>query len=151
MIQQTILGAALVVAGSVGLAAQSATIKQETKVEVKDGKDVTVTGCVTRSSDGRGIVLRDVEGADDDISRTYVLVGEEDDDLDRHIGQMVEIRGKATDLDDDARLRVETKTEIDREDADDKETETKTEIQGDLIGVPFLGVDSVKTIRNTCS
>ena len=151
MIQQTILGAALVVAGSVGLAAQSATIKQETKVEVKDGKDVTVTGCVTRSSDGRGIVLRDVEGADDDISRTYVLVGEEDDDLDRHIGQIVEIRGKATDLDDDARVQVETKTEIDREDADDKETETKTAIQGDLIGVPFLGVDSVKTIRNTCS
>jgi hypothetical protein len=149
MMQKTFFGAAVVLACSVGLGAQSATIKQETQVEVKDGKDVKVTGCVTRAPSGTAITLTDVEGSDDDLARTYILVGK-DDDIDNHIGHLVEIRGKATDVGDDGKLEVKTKTEIEREDADDKETETKTEIEGDLTGIPYLGIDSVKMVRSTC-
>ena len=45
---------------------------------------------------------------------------------------------------------MKTKTKIERDDADDKKTETKTTMEGDLAGVPYLGVKSVKMIRNTC-
>lgn len=148
--QRFILGSAMALACTAGLAAaQSATIKQETKVDVKDGKDVTVTGCVARAANGTALTLTDVEGKDVD-SRVYILVGE-DDSLDEHVGHMVEIRGKAADAGDEGKVEVKTKTKIEREDADDKETESKTEIEGDLAGVPYLGVKSVKMVRSSCS
>ena len=56
------LGSALALACSVGLAAQSAKVKSETKVDVKDGKEVTVTGCVARSASGTAYLLNNVEG-----------------------------------------------------------------------------------------
>ena len=55
------------------------------------------------------------------------------------------------DLGDDAKIEVKTKTEVERDDADDKETETKTTLEGDLAGVPYLGVKSVKMVRSSCS
>ena len=80
-------------------------------------------------------------------SKSYILVG---DDLDEHVGHLIEIKGKASNIGDDGKVEVKTKTKVERDDADDKETETKTTIEGDLDGVPYLGVKSVKMIRNTC-
>ena len=140
------LGSALALACSVGLAAQTATVKSETKVDVKNGKEVTVTGCLARSASGTAYLLNNVEGKDV-TSKSYILVG---DDLDAHIGHFIEIKGKASNIGDDAKVEVKTKTKIERDDADDKKTETKTTMEGDLAGVPYLGVKSVKMIRNTC-
>ena len=139
---------ALALTISAGAAAQSTKVKSETKIEVKDGKDVTLTGCVGRSASGTAHLLNDVDGTDVK-SRSYILVG--DVDLDDHIGHLVEIKGKASDLGDDAKIEVKTKTEVERDDADDKETESKTTLEGDLAGVPYLGVKSVKMVRSTCS
>ena len=74
---------------AVGLAAQSGTTETKTKVEVKDGKDVTVTGCVDRNPDG-GYMLTSTGG-----SMKYALVT--DDDLSKHVGHRVEVKGKAAD------------------------------------------------------
>lgn len=145
--QRFMLGSALALACSVGVAAQSTTVKSENKIEVKDGKDVTVTGCVARSASGTSFTLNNVEGKGV-TSRAYILVG--DDDLDDHVGHLVQVKGKAANVGDDGKLEVKTKTKVDRDDADDKETETKTKIEGDLAGIPFLGVKSVKMIRASC-
>lgn len=141
-----ILGSALALACSVTLGAQSTKVKSETKVEVKDGKDVTVTGCVSRSASGSSYLLTDVQGGG--ASRSYILVT--DDDLDNKVGHMVEIKGKATDIGDDGKVEVKTKTKVERENADDKETTTRTKIEGDLDGIPYLGVKDVKTLRTRC-
>jgi hypothetical protein len=140
------LGSALALACSVGLAAQTATVKSESKVDVKDGKEVTVTGCVARSASGTAFLLNNVEGKGVE-SKSYILLG---DDLDAHVGHFIEIKGKASNIGDDGKVEVKTKTKVERDDADDKTTETKTTMEGDLTGVPYLGVKSVKMIRNSC-
>jgi hypothetical protein len=95
------LGSALALACSVGLAAQTATVKSESKVDVKNGKEVTVTGCLARSASGTAYLLNNVEGKDV-TSKSYILVG---DDLDAHIGHFIEIKGKASNIGDDARSK----------------------------------------------
>jgi hypothetical protein len=143
-----IIGAALAIACGTGLAAQTAKVDSETEVSVKDGKNVTVTGCVERSVSGTGFVLTSTEGKDVE-SRHYLLVGKEDA-MDEHLGHLVEIKGKAANVGDDGRVEVKTKTKVERENGDDKTTRSKTEVQGDLAGIPYLGVKSVKTIRESC-
>ena len=132
-----------------GLSAQSAKVKSETEISVKDGKNVTVTGCVERAASGTGYVLTSAEGKDVG-SRHYLLVGK-DDSMDEHVGHLVEIKGKATDIGGDGKVEMKTKTKIEREHAEDKETSSKTEMKGDLENVPYLGVKSVKTIRESCN
>lgn len=148
-----ILAAALVAGSPVAIAAQQTTVRQETDIRVKDGRDVRVTGCLTRSSSGHALVLKDVEGPEgrtDEPARSYVLVGGETDDFARHVGKLVEIRGKAADAGSDARVEMETRTEVEN-DEDDRERTTRTEVEGDLRGIPYLGVDEVRVIRSTCS
>jgi opacity protein-like surface antigen len=140
------LGLAMAVAAAVGLSAQSATVTSKSKIEVKDGKEVTVTGCVRPSASGTGFFLARVRG-EDVRSEAYTLVGKEDD-LGKYVGQLVRIKGKATDLGDDARVEVHNKTHVDRE-GDDKTTESRTEIKGDL-SMPLLGVQSVKGLDRAC-
>jgi hypothetical protein len=144
---------AVVGAASLPLAAagQSTKVKSETKVEVKDGKDVTLTGCVERHAGSSGAAqfqLTNVADKKDEL-HSYLLVGE-DDDLENHVGHLVEVKGKAADR-DDGKVKVKTKTKVDRENADDVTTERKSELKGDLIGLPLLGVREVKMIRPTCS
>lgn len=143
-------GMAVALSCCVGLAAQSATVTQETKIEVEDGEDVVVTGCLGRSASGDGFVLSDVESKDDDddvTTRSYLLVGEAGD-LEEHVGHLVEIEGQATD--ESGEIEVTTKTEVQRSDADDEQTETKTEISGDMTGLPYLGVDELRMLRSSC-
>jgi hypothetical protein len=147
--KRLIIATTLALSWSVGLSAQSAKIKSETEISVKDGKNVTVTGCVERAANGTGFVLTSTEGKDVE-SRHYLLVGK-DDSMEEHLGHLVEIKGKAADVGNDGKVEVKTKTKIERENADDKETESKTEMQGDLDQLPYLGVKSVKTIRETCN
>ena len=143
-----ILGTALALATSVGLAAQQSTTKTQTKVDVKDGKNVTVTGCVDRAASGQGFVLTRVESGGTP-SPFYALVGE-DGTLSNVLGHLVEIRGKATDVGDDGKVEVTTKTKVEHEHGDDTHTKAKTKIEG-ATDVPFLGVKSVKMLRDSCS
>ena len=139
------LGSAFALACSVGLAAQTATVKSESKVDVKNGKEVTVTGCLARSASGTAYLLNNVEGKDV-TSKSYILVG---DDLDSHIGHFIEIKGKASNIGDDGKVEVTTKTKVEREDGDDTVTKSKAEIEGPAAPA-YLGVRSVKMLRASC-
>ena len=141
------LGTVLALGASVGLAAQSTTVKQKSELEVKGGKDVTVTGCVRNSPSGTGYFLADVRG-EHVTSRAYTLVGK-NDELSEHVGQLVEIKGKAADVGNDGKVEVHTKTEVEREGADDKKAESSTQMKGSL-AIPLLGVDDVKALDRPC-
>jgi len=135
----------------VGLGAQSATVKSESKIEVKEGKDVTLTGCIEPHPDAAGATRFQLTNVADKKGERhrYLLVGETDD-LKDHVGHLVEIKGKAAD-DGDGKVEVKTKTKVDRENAPDTKAESTSELEGGLPGVPLLGVKHVKMLRPTCS
>lgn len=144
------LGAAIAIASTMGLAAQSTKVQSESEIDVKKGEKVEVTGCLERSASGAFVLtlVEDEENAEG-MSPAYFLVGEEDA-LEDHLGHLVRIEGKATDKGDDAEIEVRTKTKVEREDADDRETESETRLQGNLAHVPYLGVQDIEMIRSTC-
>jgi Protein of unknown function (DUF5818) len=123
---------------AVGLGAQSGTTetKTKTKTEVKDGKDVTVSGCLASNPSG-GYMLTSARG-----DQKYVLVT--DDDLSKHIGQRVEVKGKAADR-GDGKVKVESTGT-----AGSDKTKVTTEMKGASPDMNYLGVKSVKMISNSC-
>jgi hypothetical protein len=136
--------AVVLAAGLADLHAQD--VKSKTKVTVEDGKDIKVTGCVERNPDG-GFLLTNVAGKDG-ARGSYVLASN-DDDLDKHLGHRVEISGKAADQ-GKGKISVETKNEVKTADGDKKKSESKSEVKGDLAGLPFLGVKSLRMIASVC-
>jgi len=122
---------------AVGLGAQSATTKTKTKVEVKDGKEITVGGCLESNPSG-GYMLTTTNG-----SMRYALIT--DDDLSKHVGHRVEVKGKAADR-GDGKVKIATTTGS----GDDK-AKAKTEIKGnDMSGMHYLGMKSLKMISTSC-
>jgi hypothetical protein len=136
---------AVVVACSLG-AAQELEKKTQTKVSVEDGRDITVTGCVERNADG-GYMLTRAANKEGSFG-SYLLAGDTDDLKDR-VGSRVEVKGKAADQ-GDGKIKVETKNESKVGDNERKKTTSTSEVKGDLSGLPFLGVKSVKTIARVC-
>lgn len=138
---------ALLAAGAM-TAAQDLERKSETKVTVEDGKSVKVTGCVERGS--TGFTLTHVAGKNGTMA-SYILALDDDDtdDIDDHVGHRVEIEGKAADK-GDGKVVVETKSETKLGDGDTKTTRSKSEIEGDLQGLPYLGVEKVRMIASVC-
>ena len=128
---------------TLGAGAQTSTTKKEdkTKIKVKEGKEITITGCVERNPGG-GFMLTD--------SRTggmkYALVT--DDDLSKHLGHKVEVRGDATDK-GDAKVKIESKVKGTTGGTKGDKKEVKTEHKGDL-GLHYLGVKSLKMISTSC-
>ena len=134
-LMMTALGFAAVCA--VGLGAQSGTTTTKTKVEVKDGKDITVGGCLERNPGG-GYLLTTTSG-----SMKYVVVT--DDDLSKHVGHRVELKGKAADR-GDGKVKIESTVG----NGDDK-AKAKTEIKGgDMSGMHYLGMKSLKMVSASC-
>jgi hypothetical protein len=125
--------------------------KTRSRVIVQDGKEVTVTGCVARNADG-GYTLTNVAGKDG-VVNSYILaqLGDDNevDDLDHHVGHRMELRGKAADR-GDGKIKVVTKSEVDKVEGGKAKTETTSEIKGDLEGLPFLGVKSARMIASVC-
>ena len=122
---------------AVGLGAQSATTKTKTTVDVKDGKEITVSGCLERNPGG-GYMLTTTSGA-----MKYAVIT--DDDLAKHVGHRVELKGKAANR-GDGKVKIESTTGK----GDDKQT-TKTEIKGDdMSGMRYLGMKSLKMISTSC-
>lgn len=132
-------GAAFAIAAmcAAGAAAQTQTTHSEDtqKIEIKDGKKVTITGCLEANPTG-GYLLTDRAG---DVK--YALVT--DKNLDKRIGERVEVRGKATDR-GDAHVKIEQKVGT-----AGTTNEARTELKGDL-DLRFLGVDSVKKLSGSC-
>lgn len=115
----------------------------KTRVIVEDGKEMTLTGCVQRNPDG-GYTLTNAAGKDGVVSG-YILARLDDkddelDDLKDHVGHRVEIKGRAADR-GEGKIRVKT---------DSGKTESQSEVKGDLSGLPFLGVKSVRMIASVC-
>jgi hypothetical protein len=123
---------------AVGLSAQSGTTetKTKTKIDVKDGKNVTVTGCLA-ANPGGGYMLTNARG-----DQKYALVT--DDDLSKHVGQRVEVSGKAADR-GDGKVTVESTGTS----GSDK-TKVTSELKGDTANMNYLGVKSVKMIARSC-
>ena len=132
---------------AVGLGAQTSEKTTKTKIEIKDGKDVTVTGCVKSGASGTEYMLTNV--ADNSgAMHSYILVSD-DDNLSKHVGHRVQIQGKAADR-GDGKVKTETKTTMKVEHGDDKETKATSEVKGDLTAMPYLGVKTVKMIAASC-
>jgi len=135
-----------------GLAAMSAArlsaqteVKRTTKVDVKGGKEISTSGCVGHSGDGR-YTLTGVGG-----EVQYVLTGHEN--MSKYLGHRIQVKGKATDL-GDAEVKTETKTttKVEVEHGRDQRSDRKTTTQqkGDVAGVRYLNVDDVKTLADSC-
>ena len=149
-----LLGAALAAMATLGLQAQTAEVKTRTttKIELNGGRDVTLTGCVARSTDGTTFLLTNV-GTTTGGLKTYHLVVDDREpsdarELARHMGRKVEIKGMAID-EGEGKVKTTTKTEVERA-GPDRSTTTKGELRGDLDGLPFLGVDEVKMVSESC-
>ena len=128
-------------------AAQSAQTESKSKITVKDGQEVSVTGCVEPTASGTGFMLTHVADKSGAM-HNYMLVSD-DSDLAKHVGHRMQLDGKVTDK-GDGKIKVETKTKMKVEDGDDKETKSKSEVKGDMDGMRFLGVKSMKMIAASC-
>ena len=132
----------------VSVGSLSAQTDVKSKVTVKDGADVEVTGCVASASRGTGDGYMLTNVADKKgVKPNYILV-DEDHDVAKHIGHRVQISGKATDR--DGKIEIETKTKTKVKHGDDQETHSKSTIKGDTVGVAYLRVNSMKMIAATC-
>jgi hypothetical protein len=139
-LHQTLSVAALAVLTAVSLSAQSGTVErtEKTKVEVKGGKDVTITGCLARSSGATDFVITSEAG-----SIKYAVVT--DDDLGKYVDRRVEIKGKAADQ-GDGKIKVDRKVKGTTGDTAD----SKVERNGDTTVMPFLGLKSIKSVGQSC-
>ena len=130
-----------------GLSAQTSERTTSSKITVKEGKDVSVTGCIERSATSEtGFLLTKVADKRGTL-HSYVLVSEDNEDLAKHVGHLVKIEGKAADR-GYGKVKIETRTTT-KDNHDDHETRT-TESKGDLPHLPFLGVHSVKLVAGAC-
>ena len=127
----TTLTCCLAVAGAMTLGAQSSEKTTKTKIEIKDGKDIKVTGCVAAGRNG-GYMLTNVAGKTGDLHE-YVLVSD-DDNFAKQVGHRVEIEGKAGDR-DHGKVEIKTETKVD---GPAKDTHAETEFKGAYLGVKHM-------------
>jgi hypothetical protein len=127
--------------GAAGLSAQTATMekKEKTTIDIKGGKDVTLVGCIARSTGASDYVLLD----DKDGSIKYALVT--DDDMKKFVDHRVEVKGRAADQ-GDAKVTIERKTEG----TSGTESKAKIEARGDSTMIPYMAAKSVKQIDGSC-
>jgi hypothetical protein len=120
----------------------------KTKITIKDGKNVKVTGCVTRSSSGALMLtgVADKKGALPD----YVLVLDDDkeQDIAKHVGHQLEVEGKAANQ-GDGKVKFEVEEKAKGTSGDEHKVERSSEMSGDL-KLPLLGVKSFKMIAGAC-
>src|SRR5262245_3034732 len=114
----------IAIATAILSAATLAAQETKTRVIVEDGKEMTLTGCVQKNVDG-SLMLTNVAGKDGAVG-SYILaeLGDDNevDDLDKHTGHRMEIRGKAADR-GDGKIRVRTKSEVGKADGGTAKTE----------------------------
>ena len=141
------IGLAAMCAAALTAQTQETKTTTNTNIEIKDGKDVTVIGCLERRNNGDFILTDARENRRQESSR-YALVSSED--LSKHVGERVEIHGKAV-ASGKGKISVESKTKTEVENGKDRETKTKTEGTVGALDIPFLGVTSMKTLSSSCN
>ena len=149
MIRTTAMAIGLTAMCVAGATAQTQETKTTTttKIEIKGGKDVTVTGCLEKRSNGEYMLTEVRPNRGGEASR-YALVSSED--LSKHVGERVEIQGKAV-VPGEGKVSVESKTNTEIENGKDQESKTKSESTSGALVLPFLGVKTVKTLSSNCS
>jgi hypothetical protein len=148
--KRLILASAVVACATFGVHAQEVKkVTRESSVKIKDGDEVKVIGCVHRASSG--FALSNLSG-NSDRTRYYRLAFDGNDHLDdveKYVGQKVEIKGLAANS-DDAKVEVRTKVKREIEDRPDEKLQTKTTIEGNMPDFPLLKVEHVKRISESC-
>ena len=109
----------------------------KTKVEIKNGKDVKVTGCVEARPDG-GYILTNVADKSGALHR-YILVSDKEN-FSKVVHDRVEIDGRAGDI-DHGTVKVTSETKV------DGVKDTPSKIEG---SAPYLGVKHMKMIAASC-
>ena len=132
------------VCSRVGCATSERTTK--TKIEIKDGKDVTVPVASRRERRERSTCSRTsptnrrlhsyVLCRTTPICRNTAVIG---------LRSKVRPRNRG-----DGKIKTETKTTLKIDNGTDKETKAKSEVKGDLAGLPYLGVKSLKMVAASC-
>ena len=141
------IGLAAMCAAAVNAQTQETKTTTKSKIEIKDGKDVAVIGCLERGANGDYMLTQVRENHRLDPSR-FALVT--DEDLSKDVGKRVRIQGKTV-ANDKGKVSVETKTKTDVENGKDQETKTKVEATGGAFDMSFLGVKSLKVLSPSCS
>lgn len=147
----------LTAAFAVGVGAQSGTTKVTTetgrdkttverKIEIKDGKDIKMQGCLARNPGGGYMLTSATSGG-----MLYALVT--DENLSKYVGHRVEVAGKAADL-GKGKVKIESKVKSENEAVGtsgtvEAEATATSEVKGAL-GIPYLGVKSVTIVPGGC-
>jgi hypothetical protein len=146
----TTVAIALAALCTTGLSAQAQETQTttKTKVEITGGKDLTVVGCLERRPNSDDYILTEVREKNAIEPARYSLVTSQD--LSKHVGERVEIKGKAVTT-GDGKVSIETKTKTEVAGSDDQETKSKTEGTTGALDLPLLGVGSLITLSSSCT
>ena len=134
-----IMAFALATLGAVGLGAHSTETQRKPKIDVKNGKDVTVTGCLEQNPGG-GYMLTDVANG---TELRYVLIS--DADFSKDVGRRVEVKGTSV-----GEVKGKLKSDSTVKTTGDKGATARTGTTGGLGRMPSLGVRSVSVIADAC-
>jgi hypothetical protein len=146
-----VLGLAILLTAGGSSGAQNLGRKSTTRIIVEDGETLTVTGCLHRSPEG-SLTLTHAAGKDGAVGSYLLAVTNDEDDLDdleEHVGHRLEISGKAADR-GAGRIKVRTRSEVKGADGRNAKTESKSEVKGDLAGLPYLGMKSFRMLATVC-
>jgi hypothetical protein len=148
-ISRTAVAMGFAVMCTTGLAAQTQDTKTTTttKIEIKDGKEITAIGCLTRTPDGDFILTKFSENRLVNPAQ-YALVSS--DDLSKQVGHLVEIQGKTVTA-ARGKVSIESKTKTEVENGKDRELTTKSQGTTGAFDMPFLGVSSTKMLSASCN
>jgi hypothetical protein len=138
MMNTTTLTACFAITAAVALGAQSSSTTTTTKIDVKDGKDVKVTGCIEANPDG-GYMLTNV--ADKTGERHYYILVSSSENFAKVLNDRVEIEGT---IGDSRNGKVEIKTET-KVDGPARDTHSKIESKA-----PYMGVKNMRMIATSC-
>jgi hypothetical protein len=141
------IGRATLCAAGLTAQTQETQTTTKTRIEIKGGKDVTVIGCLERRPNGDYVLTEVRDNSRHEHSR-YALVTSQD--LSKHVGERLEIKGKAV-MNGDGTVSVESETKTEVENGQDQETKTRSEGTTGAFDVPFLGVRSMKTLSSSCN
>lgn len=156
----------MAVCAAAAVHAQDTTIKSETRIKADDAKVLTISGCLGGGPTNftlSNIVAASTPGDKKDDRKTvgtaglldsYVLMPRDGIALAPHVGHRVELTGvvvpPATNDDDDAKIEVKERTEVQRENAPDSKTETTTRARIARGPEAQFAVASLKMISPVC-
>jgi hypothetical protein len=162
---RTISSCVLALFAAAAVYAQDTTIKTETRIKADDAKVLTISGCLGGGPTSFSLsnVVAASPGDKKDNRKTvgtaglldsYVLMPRDGIALAPHVGHRVELTGvvvpPATKDDDDAKIEVKERTQVQRENAPDSKTETTTKARIARGPEAQFAVTSLKMISPVC-